>query len=161
MAFNENMFAETTWKKATVDAAKRSSISRLNNSIYSLQLEINWLSQELGKAYYERHKDDAVFSEDPERMTKIHKVYEEISGLQEQIEQIQGVKCPHCGAFTPAGSTFCSSCGVRLGPETTAPAEGRSCPQCHAAVGPDDLFCMSCGANLRKRASEGPNSEQL
>ena len=147
-------------QETATKAKNLSSITKLNNTINSLHIEINRLSQELGKAYYERHKNDEVFPEDSERMTAIKNAYAEISKYQEQIDQIKGMgRCPNCGASTPADSVFCSSCGNRLVHEAAVSTEGKTCHQCHATVGPNDLFCMACGADLRTETAEINRSE--
>lgn len=149
-----------TGQEAATKARNFADIAKLNSSIDSLRQEINRLSMELGKVYYEKHKNDEIFAEAPEQMAAIRNAYAEISKYQEQIDQIKGVgKCPNCGASTPADSVFCSSCGAKLVHETAIPTEGKTCPQCHATVGPNDLFCMACGADLRTETAEINRSE--
>ena len=147
-------------QETAMKAKNFADIAILNSSIDSLRQEINRLSQELGKVYYEEHKNDEVFTEVPEQMTAIRNAYAEIGKYQEQINQIKGMgRCPNCGASTPADSVFCSSCGTRLVHEAAVPTEGKTCPQCHATVGPNDLFCMACGADLRTETAEINHSE--
>lgn len=148
--------ALTNAGQETATKAKNfADISRLNSSINTLNQEINQLTLDLGRAYYERHKNDYVFLEEPERMTSIRNAYEEISRYQEQIDQIRGVeRCQSCGVSNPAGSTFCSSCGAKIIKSSPATQEGKLCPQCHASVGDNDSFCMSCGAKLHTNPND-------
>jgi len=49
------------------------------------------------------------------------------------------MRCPHCGADSPAGMKSCGQCGARL-------ASG--CPSCGASNPPDHKFCGQCGTPL-------------
>lgn len=52
-----------------------------------------------------------------------------------------GLECASCHASAPAGSSFCPSCGARLG------AVGR-CPGCNGETPSGAVFCPSCGLRL-------------
>src|SRR6202022_730469 len=50
-----------------------------------------------------------------------------------------GMRCPQCGADSPAGMKFCGQCGATL---------AIACPSCGAGNPPEHKFCGQCGAPL-------------
>ena len=75
---------------------------------------------ELGKAYYEKHKDEeSAESEEKtpeqEHFFLITEALGEIERMRAEIFKLQGaVECPKCGAKMPQGAAFCSSCGTKM-----------------------------------------------
>jgi class 3 adenylate cyclase len=62
------------------------------------------------------------------------------------------MRCPRCGADSPAGMKFCGQCGATL---------AIACPSCGAGNPPEHKFCGHCGApldgpGLQEPASSGP-----
>src|SRR5258708_31950305 len=62
------------------------------------------------------------------------------------------MRCPRCGADSPAGMKFCGQCGATL---------AIACPSCGAGNPPGHKFCGHCGAplegpGLQESASPGP-----
>ncbi len=63
------------------------------------------------------------------------------------------MRCPRCGADSPAGMKFCGQCGATL---------AIACPSCGAGNPPEHKFCGHCGAvlddpGLQESASPGPS----
>lgn len=126
-------------------------VARLNNAISSKERAITKLYTEIGRAYYEHHKDDPS-AEELQLVSEVSKLCGEIEKCQETIKKIKGVaKCPSCGADVPAGSLFCSVCGKKM-PPVSEPAKAepqtKICPNCHANVSGSSAFCVFCGAKI-------------
>lgn len=69
---------------------------------------------ELGRAYYEAHKDDEEPTEFGD-FASIKEAYVELDRLKDELLTIKGaVECPQCGAKQADSSVFCSSCGAKL-----------------------------------------------
>lgn len=125
-------------------------IARLNSSISDKEKRIAAIYSEIGKAYYEHHKNDAV-AEEAASINEINALFAEIEKHREEIGRIKGLtKCPSCGADVARGAAFCNSCGQAIAqPEPEPmPADGRVCPSCGAEVPEGNLFCTSCGTKL-------------
>lgn len=125
-------------------------IARLNSSISDKEKRIANLYSEIGKAYYERHKNDAV-AEEAASISEINTLFAEIEQQRDDISRIKGVaKCPNCGADVAHGSAFCNSCGQALAQNepAIAPADGKVCPSCGAVVADGNLFCNNCGTKI-------------
>ncbi|MFT4146924.1 MAG: zinc-ribbon domain-containing protein [Mobilitalea sp.] len=144
----------STKSKDVVKKAKDlAEISNLNGQINTQEEVVNKALIELGRTYYEEHKDiaDDVHAA---KMNKIKVALDRIQQLRTDINIIKGVtNCTTCGAEMASGSIFCSSCGAKVSTavvvsvETTVNIE-KICPQCRASVSDDALFCTSCGQKL-------------
>ena len=78
---------------------------------------------ELGKAYYEKHKDDETEetgengekTPEQEHFFLISEALGEIERMRAEVLKIQGAaECPKCGAKMPQGAAFCSNCGTKM-----------------------------------------------
>ena len=125
-------------------------VTRLNSAISDNEKAIAKIYSEIGKAYYEKHKEDAL-AEEAESINKINALFAEIKQHKDEINRIKGIAmCPNCGAEVVAGSTFCNACGQALPKNEPAPAasEGSFCPNCGTAVPAGNLFCSNCGTKI-------------
>ena len=124
-------------------------VTKLKKSISDYEKQIAGLYTVIGKAYYEKHKDEAD-AENKENIVKINSLFEQINELKLQIKEIEGfVKCPNCGSDVPADASFCNHCGGKIQKEP----EGISkCPNCGKEVADDALFCNNCGCKITKEA---------
>lgn len=133
-------------QNVTSSAKKMTDVVRFNNIISDYEKEIMSLYVSVGKAYYEKHKDDE-FAEEVETIKKITELDKQISSLQEQVKALKGLsKCPQCGADVKKDVLFCSNCGNKM-PE---PKAENCCPQCGASVHEDSAFCSNCGTKIVK-----------
>ncbi len=76
--------------------------------------------RELGRAYYQQHKDD----EEPayDQIIYIKAAFEEIGELKATKDEIRGIRrCSNCGAPIQNGANFCPNCGKKY--ETAETAE--------------------------------------
>src|SRR5260370_12093621 len=61
------------------------------------------------------------------------------------------MRCPRCGADSPAGMRFCGQCGATL---------AIACPSCGAGNPPEHKFCGHCGRPLDGPGVQQPASPQ-
>ena len=100
-------------KDVTQKAKDVSGIAKLKLDIKSKEDFIKEQYIELGKVYYEMHKDDAV--EDQARFDQIKEALEEIEKMKAQILELKGARvCPDCGIEAPDTAEYCSACGAKL-----------------------------------------------
>ena len=82
--------------------------------IRSKQDYLNKLFLEIGKIYYDAHKDDEE-KEFKEQMLLVKDAQEVLEELNQQLGQIKGmVKCNACGQDMPMEAEYCSKCGTKL-----------------------------------------------
>lgn len=105
----------------TISAAGKDGLSKAKElkdttkikiSIKEREGLIQKLYRDLGKAYYEAHKDD----EDPEykEIADIRAAFAEIGELRADHDAIRGVKrCEECGTIVSQEANFCSNCGAK------------------------------------------------
>lgn len=125
--------------------------AKLNSQISTWEKKISELFLALGRACYERHRDDAD-AENRSLIEQINNLYAQIAEAQEQIKQIKGIeKCPQCGADMPKDALFCSACGARMKP---AVQQVRFCIKCGAQLEPGTIFCTSCGTKVVEDTSD-------
>ena len=100
-------------KDVTQKAKDVSGIAKLKLDIRSKEDFIKEQYIELGKAYYEAHKEEEV--EDQARFDQITEALEEIERMRLQILELKGTrKCPDCGAEAADTAEYCSVCGAKL-----------------------------------------------
>lgn len=98
---------------ATQKAKDLSELAKIRMDIHSKQDYISKLYQEIGKSYYEKHKND----EEPKygQVLLIKEAEDVIDELKEQLSMIKGTqKCPRCDNEMPIDADFCSKCGTKL-----------------------------------------------
>ena len=100
-----------------------SEIAKLKMDIKSKEDFVEKQYAELGKAYYEKHKDDETEettengekTPEQEHFFLISEALGEIERMRAEVLKIQGAaECPKCGAKMPQGAAFCSSCGTKM-----------------------------------------------
>ena len=91
-----------------------SEIAKLKLDIKSKEDYVQKQYEELGRSYYEKHKDEEG-CEEAEQFFLIKEVVEEIERMKAEVLRIQGsAECPKCGAKMPEGAVYCSSCGTKM-----------------------------------------------
>lgn len=87
-------------------------IAKLRMDIRSKEESVRKQYLEIGRQYYELHKDDSepLFEE----VTLIKETLEKIEELKAQIAENKGKKiCPACGAANEEDASYCSKCGAK------------------------------------------------
>ena len=101
-------------KDATQRAKDISELARLRMEIRAKQDYLNKLYVEIGKIYYDAHKEDEE-KEFKEQMLLVKDALEVLDELKQQLGQIKGtVKCAACGQDMPVEADYCSKCGTKL-----------------------------------------------
>ena len=141
---------------------KLAEITKINGQISEEEKKISRLYGEIGKAYYENHKEDPE-AEELQSIQQITEAFAQIEQYRDQLCQVKGIaKCPNCGAEVPSESMFCNACGAKMpapAPKETQPA-GKFCPACGAPVLPENKFCNACGAKLSEETDEEAAKEE-
>ena len=100
-------------KDVTQKAKDVSGIAKLKLDIKSKEDFIKEQYIELGKIYYEMHKDE--HTEEQAHFGQIKEALEEIERMKLQILELKGArKCPDCGAEAADTAEYCSVCGAKL-----------------------------------------------
>lgn len=126
--------------------------TKLTGMIADEERNINALYPQIGKAYYDLHKNDPEYALS-ELVAAVNDAFARIEQLKDQIAAINGgQKCPRCGANVPEGGMFCNSCGAKMPPKVTVEA-GASvgmirCTNCGAQIPGDQRFCVYCGTEV-------------
>lgn len=83
--------------------------ARLSMEISTKKSQIENKYHELGKAYYEVHRDNPEFPQ----VAEIAELFSQIDALERQIADIKGeTRCPSCGNLIEKGAKFCKHCGA-------------------------------------------------
>jgi len=107
-------------KEAVKKAKEMADISNLSVQISSQEKIINKLYAELGKAYFELHREeeDGPYAS---QFREIKSASEKIQELKGEINKIKGVKtCENCGADMDADAAYCPGCGTKASAEEPA-----------------------------------------
>ena len=100
-----------------------SEIAKLKMDIRSKEDFVEKQYAELGKAYYEKHKEDETEetgengekTPEQEHFFLISEALSEIERMRAEVFKLQGAaECPKCGAKMPQGAAFCSNCGTKM-----------------------------------------------
>jgi Zn finger protein HypA/HybF involved in hydrogenase expression len=116
MAFFEDLGKKLTCfgQTAAQKTKDLTEIARLAAANADRNRKIDQLYEEIGKAYYNAHKDDA-FSESADQILEITALFAEIASAQDEINRIKGiVKCANCGADVESGNAYCNACGAKM-----------------------------------------------
>lgn len=101
-------------KDVSQKAKDVSEIAKLKLDIKSKEDYVSKKYEELGQAYFEKHKNEEE-CEEKEQFFLIQEALDEIERMKSEVLRIQGASaCPKCGAKMPEGATFCSSCGTKM-----------------------------------------------
>lgn len=138
-------------KDATQKAKDISDLARIRMEIHAKQDYINKLYLEIGKLYYEAHKDDEK-KEFEDQMTLLAEAGEALDNLKQQLGQIKGtVRCMQCGQDMPLEADYCSKCGTKL---VKPKKEEESSASEEASAGPVQ-------EDISEEASAGPVQEEI
>ena len=101
-----------------------SEVNSLEKQVNTNQSVVQNMYAEIGRAYYEAHKEDAQ-NDYAEQCRTITDALNQIAQLQDQIRIKKGIQlCPNCGAQLAPGSVFCAGCGAQVAQPAAQPANG-------------------------------------
>lgn len=116
MNFWENL-GETISVKGKEVAGKAkdmTDIASLKGQVATCQNTISKNYKEIGKAFYEAHKDVET-AEYAEQMSAIRDAKQTVDELEKKIRAIKGTKhCNACGEDVSKDSVYCPKCGVKM-----------------------------------------------
>lgn len=91
-----------------------SAVAKVKLDIHSKEDYMEKQFAELGKAYYQAHKDEEDM---PEKalFSAIADAEAEIARLKDELMTLQGAQtCPSCGHRQSQGHAYCENCGTKL-----------------------------------------------
>ena len=101
-------------KDVSQKAKEVSGVAKLKLDVKSKEDYVEKQYAELGRTYFDAHKDDEENAEN-EQFKVIKEALAEIERMKTEILNLQGAaECPNCGARMPQGASFCSSCGAKM-----------------------------------------------
>lgn len=126
-----------------------SKISKINSLISDENQRMNSLYMEIGKAYFELHKDDCEPRFEAQ-VSELKEIGTRVDGYNQQIKRIKGIfPCPNCGRDLSKTDVFCTGCGTRV--VAPQPA-GNVCGKCGTTLAPGSAFCTACGTRVEAAA---------
>lgn len=105
----------TAGRDVSQKAKELSGAAKLNLDIKAKEDFVQKQYAEIGRQYYEAHKDDA--STEFEQFASIREALESIEQMKKDLLELKGAKaCLQCGAKMSEDAAFCSECGASLTP---------------------------------------------
>ena len=131
-----------------------SPVGQAEQKYHEIHNEIENAYFELGRAYFEKNKDNEE-SDFSEQITYIkEKIKEETLWRQYYLSLVGKTLCEHCGAIITSDSAFCNKCGGKIEPRDfsaigAGPDEHEAmqslCPTCGSPLVEGAVFCEKCG----------------
>lgn len=119
--------------------------AKINSMISDEEASIHKLYEQIGKKYYDSHKDSPN-DEFKESFEFIKMAEAKIDDYKQKIRELKNViVCTSCGAEVPDGSLFCAVCGAKVENQAPVADTAKHCPNCGAIVSGESRFCTACG----------------
>lgn len=100
-------------KDVSQKAKDLSGSAKLTMDIKSKEDYVQKMYAEIGKQYYETHKDDEELVY--EQMAQITEALAVITDMKKELLNLKGAKtCPRCGEEVKAADAYCSNCGAKI-----------------------------------------------
>ncbi|MCR4655975.1 MAG: zinc ribbon domain-containing protein [Lachnospiraceae bacterium] len=132
----------------------------IDNNSKKAEAEVSEALLELGRRYYEAHKDGGAleFREEVARVSELMEAHRLWS--QYKLNLDGKMLCENCGAVITDDSLFCNKCGSQVtkpdfsvlditaeepAPELPKKPAERLCPSCGRKLLPNAKFCEKCG----------------
>ena len=115
MAFFDKL--SETLTNASKDVSQKakdlSGVAKLTMDIHTKEDQVQKLYAQIGKLYFEEHKDEeaAVY----EQMAQIKETLTVIEDMKKELMELKGAKvCPRCGQEVKAADAYCKNCGAKM-----------------------------------------------
>lgn len=170
MAFLDNV-------DRTLSQLGQSAIKKTKDMSETVRLSNVIRDEEEKQAELFRKMGEYVYQQFPETIDEqLKSLREQITSSKEKVrqcnEQLNNLKgsdrCPGCGAITPSGSVFCSTCGVKIEDAVKEKAAMeqkqinlRVCPNCGRTAGDNAVFCTYCGTKIPEKNSNVEQEEKV
>ena len=100
-------------KDVSQKAKDLSGTAKLTMDIHTKEDQVQKMYAQIGKLYFETHKDDEPA--EYEQMSQIKEALAVIEDMKKELLELKGAKvCPRCGQEVKADDVYCKSCGVKL-----------------------------------------------
>ena len=115
MAFFDKL--SETLTNASKDVSQKakdlSGVAKLTMDIHTKEDQLQKLYAQIGKLYFEAHKDDEPA--EYEQMSQIKEMITVIEDMKKDLMELKGAKvCPRCGQEVKTADVYCKSCGAKL-----------------------------------------------
>lgn len=115
MAFFDKL--SETLTNASKDVSQKakdfSGVAKLTMDIHTKEDQLQKMYAQIGKLYFESHKDDETT--DYEQMSQIKDTLVTIEDMKKELNELKGTKvCPRCGQEVKMADIYCKSCGAKL-----------------------------------------------
>lgn len=115
MAFFDKL--SETLTNASKDVSQKakdlSGVAKLTMDIHTKEDQVQKMYAQIGKLYFESHKDD-----DPTEYVQMEQIKEMLAAIEDmnkELCELKGTKvCPRCGQEVKAADVYCKSCGAKL-----------------------------------------------
>lgn len=100
-------------KDVSQKAKDLSGTAKLTLDIHTKEDQVQKMYAQIGKRYFEEHKDDEQTAY--EEMAQIKEMLAVIEDMKKELMELKGVKvCPRCGQEVKAEDVYCKSCGAKI-----------------------------------------------
>lgn len=115
MAFFDKL--SETLTNASKDVSQKakdlSGVAKLTMDIHTKEDQLQKMYAQIGKLYFEAHKDDETA--EYAQMPQIKAVLATIEDMKKELSELKGTKvCPRCGQEVKVTDVYCKSCGAKL-----------------------------------------------
>ncbi|MCM1577409.1 MAG: zinc-ribbon domain-containing protein [Ruminococcus sp.] len=105
----------STGKAVTEKTKQGSDIVKANIKIANEERALTDIYTEMGKLYYDNHKDDPCCEAMSALCSRASEKIASVEALKAQVMALKGVNvCPNCGAEIPQENEFCGKCGAKI-----------------------------------------------
>ena len=115
MAFFDKL--SETLTNASKDVSQKakdlSGVAKLTMDIHTKEDQVQKLYAQIGKLYFEEHKDEEPAAY--EQMPQIKETLAVIEDMKKELMELKGAKvCPRCGQEVKTADAYCKSCGAKI-----------------------------------------------